>query len=30
LNPELVWAPIALIALVAAVGYYWWARRFRQ
>jgi MFS family permease len=27
---RLVWAPIALIALVAAVGYYWWARRFRQ
>ena len=28
-NPELVWAPIALIALIAAVGYYWWGRRFR-
>ena len=26
---RLVWAPIALIALIAAVGYYWWARRFR-
>jgi MFS family permease len=26
---ELVWAPIASIALIAAVGYYWWARRFR-
>jgi MFS family permease len=26
---KLVWAPIALIALIAAVGYYWWARRFR-
>lgn len=26
---ELVWAPIASIGLVAAVGYYWWARRFR-
>ena len=24
-----VWAPIASIALIAAVGYYWWARRFR-
>jgi MFS family permease len=29
LNPELVWAPIALMALIAAVGYYYWARRFR-
>jgi MFS family permease len=29
LNPKLVWAPIALIALIAALGYYWWARRFR-
>jgi MFS family permease len=27
---RLVWAPIASIALVAAIGYYWWARRFRQ
>ena len=27
-DPKLVWAPIALIALIAAVGYYWWARRF--
>ncbi|MGB5925445.1 MAG: MFS transporter [Dehalococcoidia bacterium] len=26
---RLVWAPIALIALIAALGYYWWARRFR-
>jgi MFS family permease len=26
---RLVWAPIASIALVAALGYYWWARRFR-
>jgi MFS family permease len=26
---RLVWAPIALIALIAAIGYYWWARRFR-
>jgi predicted MFS family arabinose efflux permease len=26
---KLVWAPIALIALIAAVGYYYWARRFR-
>jgi len=25
-----VWAPIASIALIAAVGYYWWARRFRS
>ena len=30
LNPELVWAPIASIALIAALGYYWWGRRFRQ
>jgi predicted MFS family arabinose efflux permease len=28
-NPELIWAPIALIAFFAAVGYYWWGRRFR-
>ena len=27
---RLVWAPIASIALIAAVGYYWWARRFRS
>jgi len=26
---KLVWAPIASIALIAAVGYYWWGRRFR-
>ncbi|MCJ7576143.1 MAG: MFS transporter [Dehalococcoidia bacterium] len=26
---RLVWAPIASIALVAAIGYYLWARRFR-
>jgi MFS family permease len=26
---RLVWAPIASIAFVAAIGYYWWARRFR-
>jgi predicted MFS family arabinose efflux permease len=26
---RLVWAPIAFMALIAAVGYYWWARRFR-
>ena len=26
---RLVWAPIASIALIAAMGYYWWARRFR-
>jgi MFS family permease len=30
LNLRLVWAPIASIALIAAVGYYWWARRFRS
>jgi MFS family permease len=24
---KLVWAPIASIALIAAIGYYWWARR---
>jgi len=29
LNPELIWAPVALIAFIAAVGYYWWGRRFR-
>jgi MFS family permease len=28
-NPELIWTPVALIALIAAVGYYWWGRRFR-
>jgi len=28
-NPELIWTPIALIALIAAAGYYWWGRRFR-
>jgi MFS family permease len=27
---RLVWAPIAFIALIAALGYYWWARRFRS
>jgi MFS family permease len=26
---RLVWAPIASIALIATIGYYWWARRFR-
>lgn len=26
---KLVWGPIASIALIAAAGYYWWARRFR-
>jgi len=26
---RLVWAPIASIAFVATMGYYWWARRFR-
>jgi len=29
-NPELIWAPIALIAFIAAVGYYLWGRRFRS
>jgi len=29
LNPELIWAPVALIVLIAAAGYYWWGRRFR-
>ena len=28
-DSKLVWAPIALIALIAAVGYYYWGRRFR-
>jgi predicted MFS family arabinose efflux permease len=27
-NHELVWAPIALIAFIAAMGYFLWARRF--
>ena len=27
---RLVWAPIGLIAFIAAAGYYWWARRFRS
>jgi MFS family permease len=27
-NHELIWAPIALIAFIAAIGYYWWGRRF--
>ena len=27
-NPELIWAPIALVAFIAAIGYYWWGRRF--
>jgi MFS family permease len=26
---RLVWAPIGLLAFIAALGYYWWARRFR-
>ena len=26
---RLVWAPIASLALIAALGYHWWARRFR-
>ena len=29
LDLRLVWAPIASIALIATMGYYWWARRFR-
>lgn len=28
-DAEFVWVPIALIAFVAAMGYYYWARRFR-
>ncbi len=28
-NHELIWAPIALVAFIAAIGYYWWGRRFR-
>ncbi len=28
-DTRLVWGPISLIALVAAVGYYYWNRRFR-
>jgi len=27
-EPVLVWMPIALVAVIAAVGYRWWARRF--
>ena len=27
---RLVWAPLASIAFVAALGYLWWTRRFRQ
>jgi len=27
-NFELIWAPIALVAFIAAIGYYWWGRRF--
>jgi MFS family permease len=27
-DARLIWAPIALIAMIAAVGYYYWARRF--
>ncbi len=27
---RLVWAPIGTIALIAAVGYHWWARWFRR
>jgi len=29
LNPKLIWAPIASIALIAAIWYGWWAHRFR-
>jgi len=28
-NPELIWAPVAVVACIAAAGYYWWGRRFR-
>ncbi len=28
-SPELVWPPLASIAFVAAIGYLWWARRYR-
>ncbi len=28
-DARLVWAPIASIAFIAAMGYYYWARRFR-
>jgi len=28
-NPELVWAPLGLIGFAAAMGYLWWARRYR-
>ena len=28
-NPELIWAPVAVVAFTAALGYYWWGRRFR-
>jgi len=28
-DARLIWAPIALIAFIAPIGYYWWARRFR-
>ena len=28
-NLELVWVPLASLGFVAAVGYYWWDRRFR-
>jgi MFS family permease len=27
-NHELIWAPIALVAFIAAIGYYLWGRRF--
>jgi predicted MFS family arabinose efflux permease len=27
-DARLVWAPIGLVALIAAIGYYWWDRRF--
>ena len=29
-DPKLVWAPIALVALISAIGYFLWARRFHQ
>jgi len=28
-NPELIWAPVAVVAFTAALGYYWWGHRFR-
>jgi MFS family permease len=28
-NSRLVWAPIGVMAFIAAIGYRWWAGRFR-